>query len=144
MKNKKSFIVGTIVFLCVVIWFIPQLLLTENKVLIFLAQPLTILIPTAVITMLYLRRQKAGIRQFYHLQKLSLKTIGLLTIIALVMPVIVHYVINLFSFIVGEPSMEEFLFTPGAEGGLGYAVLTFVYGTFFFAVFPGVCEEVLF
>lgn len=60
------------------------------------------------------------------------------------MPAIVNYVAELFDFLVIDYSSEEVISISGENSGLFYEVLDFIYRVVFFAVFPGVIEEILF
>lgn len=144
MDNKKRFTFTVLLLLFSLILILPFIIASDSKLFIFLEQPLIILLPTILITIIYLSKTKIALNNFYYLNKIDLKDILLLSIIVLLMPAIVNYVAELFDFLVIDYSSEEVISISGENSGLVYEVLDFIYRLAFFAVFPGVIEEILF
>lgn len=144
MDNKKRFTFAVLLLLFSLISVLPFLIASESELFNFLEQPLIILLPTVLITIIYLSKTKIALNNFYCLNKINLKDILLLSIIVLLMPAIVNYVTELFDFLVMDYSGEEVISINEDNSGLFYEVLDFIYKVVFFAVFPGVIEEILF
>lgn len=135
---------ATIVFLYLMILFLPFLFSIQNDWLVFLEQPLFILLPSLLTAFFYLRTKEDGCGVPFPGKRPDLYTVGLLAVIVFLLYPIINFVAEQFLFFVTEYLQEEFLFVPSATKGWTYALMTFFYGTFYFAVFPGICEEFLF
>lgn len=127
-----------------VIMIMPYMVYWDHPWWDFLFQPVTILLPTLGAVWIYKIKTQKAWGDVLPLRKISGKTLLLLTLIVFLIPPIVNYVGDLFYYLVTDPWEEYYLFTPGEEPGLWYAIQTFVYGSVYFAVLPGVCEELLF
>lgn len=140
--RKYCLIAGAILY--VVVAILPHLLPLENPVLQFFEQPLLILAPTLLVAVLFLRRTQGSARDLFRLRGVSAPNLLWIALIVFLLPFVVNFIADVTIQVIPDQSSSDALIVPDDGKGLLWAVGAFLYGLVFMAVFPGICEEVLF
>lgn len=145
---SKKIALRYIVFLYLLILCLPMIgRQIDSEILIFLDQPVTILLPTLIISYVYRRNNDVEFCDYYRVHKVSFKNILLITGIVFLLPSMIGLVIDIsFMIFPSASNGDEMLgvLTPLVSMSFGKRFFVFIYNLCFMAVFPGLCEEILF
>lgn len=145
-RKEKKTALWFLIALYVIIMVLPEVIYVESELFQFFEQVTLILLPTVVISIICIKKSQSSFKEFFSFKKISFKTILLLTLVVFALPVVVNCVIKVADMFIPYSTEveEEFALTPQMGDSTFFRVLVFFYSLFFTAVFPGVCEEMLF
>lgn len=145
MKKREALFY--IIFLYLLILCLPVLgIVIDTEIYDFFDLPLTVLLPTLIVSAIYRRKSDISFSDFYRLRTISLKNVILITLIVFLLPPIIGLAINISSVIFPQlPNSADFIESVApADAGLYGRIIFLVSNLCYIAVFPGICEEFLF
>lgn len=146
LRQEKKIALMTMFLLYGVIILLPLVMAeSENEWVIFLEQPITILLPTGVMSFFYQKKTQKPFNKIFKFKKLKLNNFLFSTGVLVLTISLVGFSATIFGELFS--SANEVRVSNNLLGMRSYhleEILFFFHSLFFTAVFPGVCEELLF
>lgn len=154
METKRKTAIITAIIMCVLLFLLPDVIsfismlgsqtASGNEIigaLTFL--PLQLLLPCVLISLVYVRKTKTSLGDFFRLNPITGKELLLLTVVALALPFFINTVIHYSSKVFGAPEIISQVQADGNASFLKQAG-TFLFILFSMFIIPGLCEEAFF
>lgn len=144
MNQSKPIERNYLIILYLMIIILPLLLNIQHPAFILLEQPLLILLPTLLISWHYLQQKKGNFTSFLALKPISIPHIGLLTLLAILLPFVIFAIADFSAIFIGDTEVDDAFLPTEGQQTIWIALGILLYNILYSAIFPGICEEALF